>query len=106
MTDKTLTCVQCQSAFIFSAGEQEFYEQKGFQEPKRCPDCRKQKKAMISHRETILDLNYLMKDFIAAWEEDHETLTDTEEELTQLEERMYDLLLSVAKQVHAGARFK
>jgi CxxC-x17-CxxC domain-containing protein len=32
--------------FVFTAGEQEFYSQKGFtNEPSRCPSCRQQRKA-------------------------------------------------------------
>ena len=31
MTDKTLTCRDCGSEFIFSVGEQEFYKEKGFE---------------------------------------------------------------------------
>jgi len=43
--DKTFNCLDCGRDFIFSAGEQEFYSKKGFQnEPKRCPDCRANKK--------------------------------------------------------------
>lgn len=39
--DKTLSCRDCHQAFIFGAGEQEFYAQKGLvNEPKRCPNCR------------------------------------------------------------------
>ena len=43
--DKTLKCVDCGEDFIFTAGEQEFYQEKGFQnEPKRCKTCRDAKK--------------------------------------------------------------
>jgi NAD-dependent SIR2 family protein deacetylase len=46
MTDKTLVCKDCGQQFVFTAGEQEFYEQKGFtNEPTRCPECRKVRKA-------------------------------------------------------------
>lgn len=39
--DKTLTCRDCGSQFVFSASEQQFYADKGFQnEPGRCPACR------------------------------------------------------------------
>ena len=39
--DKTLVCKDCGNDFIFSAGEQEFYAEKGFEnEPARCRDCR------------------------------------------------------------------
>lgn len=45
MTDKNLTCSDCGAEFVFTAGEQEFYAEKGFtNEPKRCPDCRRAKK--------------------------------------------------------------
>jgi len=45
LEDKTLKCVDCQTDFTFTAGEQEFYASKGFtNEPKRCPNCRQAKK--------------------------------------------------------------
>ncbi|HME81658.1 MAG TPA: zinc-ribbon domain containing protein [Candidatus Eremiobacteraceae bacterium] len=45
-TDQLITCVDCGNQFTFTAGEQEFYEQKGFQnKPSRCPDCRQARKA-------------------------------------------------------------
>lgn len=44
--DKTLTCRDCGENFTFTAGEQEFYAEKGFtNEPTRCPDCRRAYKA-------------------------------------------------------------
>lgn len=43
--DKTLTCRNCGKEFIFSAGEQEFYAEKGFEnEPVRCRECRQLKR--------------------------------------------------------------
>lgn len=40
-TDKILTCRDCSAEFLFSASEQAFFAEKGFQnEPSRCPDCR------------------------------------------------------------------
>ena len=45
-TDKTLTCRDCGNEFTFTAGEQEFYAQKGFtNEPTRCQSCRQANKA-------------------------------------------------------------
>ena len=39
--DKALTCRDCQQAFVFTSGEQEFFASRGFtNEPSRCPDCR------------------------------------------------------------------
>jgi CxxC-x17-CxxC domain-containing protein len=44
--DKTLTCVECGTPFVFSASEQAFYAERGFaNEPKRCPACRQNRKA-------------------------------------------------------------
>jgi len=43
--DKSLTCVECGVEFVFTAGEQEFYQSRGLEnEPKRCPDCRRAKR--------------------------------------------------------------
>ena len=39
--DKTLVCRDCGQEFVFTIGEQEFYESHGLQnEPSRCPECR------------------------------------------------------------------
>ena len=43
--NKTLVCKDCGEEFIFTAGEQEFYAEKGFQnEPQRCKACRDKRK--------------------------------------------------------------
>ena len=47
--DKTLTCRDCGRTFTFTAGEQEFYAQRGYtNEPGRCPECRATRKAQRS----------------------------------------------------------
>ena len=39
--DITLKCKDCGQDFVFTAGEQEFYAEKGFQnQPQRCRECR------------------------------------------------------------------
>ncbi len=39
--DKILKCKECGQDFVFTAGEQEFYAEKGFEnEPARCRECR------------------------------------------------------------------
>jgi CxxC-x17-CxxC domain-containing protein len=43
-TDKELTCQDCGQTFTFTADDQDFYAQKGFSEPKRCPNCRAARK--------------------------------------------------------------
>src|SRR5881628_3084332 len=43
--DRSLTCSDCGSSFVFTAGEQKFYQEKGFaHEPRRCKDCRSRKR--------------------------------------------------------------
>ena len=43
--DKTLVCKECGKEFVFTAGEQEFYAERGFQnEPQRCKECRDARK--------------------------------------------------------------
>ena len=49
ISDKSLTCVECGSEFIFTAGEQEFFASKGYtNEPKRCTQCRGARKSQRS----------------------------------------------------------
>jgi len=51
--DRTLQCTDCNQDFIFTAGEQEFYERKGFKEiPKRCKPCREARKQRRGNGET------------------------------------------------------
>ncbi|WP_220204570.1 CxxC-x17-CxxC domain-containing protein [Reticulibacter mediterranei] len=41
LTDQTLYCRDCNQAFIFTVGEQEFYASRGLNNaPGRCPECR------------------------------------------------------------------
>lgn len=43
--DKILKCKDCGNDFVFTAGEQEFYAEKGFaNEPQRCKACRDARK--------------------------------------------------------------
>lgn len=43
--DITLSCKDCGAEFVFTAGEQAFYAEKGFtNQPVRCPACRKARK--------------------------------------------------------------
>ena len=43
--DKTLKCKDCGNDFVFTAGEQQFYAEKGFEnEPQRCKACRDARK--------------------------------------------------------------
>lgn len=41
MADKTITCKDCGTQFVFTENEQAFYREKGFEnDPQRCPACR------------------------------------------------------------------
>lgn len=43
--DKVLVCKDCGKEFVFTAGEQQFYAEKGFEnEPSRCKACRDARK--------------------------------------------------------------
>ena len=47
--DKTIQCSDCGAAFTFTAGEQDFFQTKGFtNEPKRCASCRRANKTRRS----------------------------------------------------------
>lgn len=53
--DKTLKCRDCGQDFIFTAGEQEFYSEKGFvNEPQRCKACRNARKQAKGELTTVV----------------------------------------------------
>lgn len=39
-----LHCVSCQKEFAFTIGEQRFYGQRGYEDPRHCPDCREERR--------------------------------------------------------------
>jgi len=43
--ERSLTCVQCGSEFTFSADDQQFHASRGYQDPKRCPTCRAERRS-------------------------------------------------------------
>ena len=48
MSDRVIICRDCGQEFTFTAGEQSFYQERGFTEPQRCPSCRAARKAQRS----------------------------------------------------------
>jgi len=45
LQDKSTVCKDCGEHFLFTAGEQGFYLEKGLlNEPQRCPDCRERRR--------------------------------------------------------------
>jgi hypothetical protein len=49
--DQTITCKDCRTDFVFTDGERKFYEDKGYQIPKRCKACRDARKAQNNQQE-------------------------------------------------------
>ena len=43
-TDRTLSCAQCGNDFTFTADDQQFHAGRGYQDPKRCPSCRAERR--------------------------------------------------------------
>jgi len=43
--DRALTCVECNSEFTFTADDQQFHASRGYQDPKRCPSCRQNRRS-------------------------------------------------------------
>ena len=44
--DRTLTCLDCNQPFTFSADDQQYHREKGYtNEPKRCPSCRQARRS-------------------------------------------------------------
>ena len=42
--DRTLVCEDCGEEWVFSADEQQFFNERGYQTPKRCKPCRQKRK--------------------------------------------------------------
>lgn len=51
MENKTITCIQCEREFEFTVNDQLRYEKMNFDEPRRCPDCRKKKLRGVDFQE-------------------------------------------------------
>ena len=47
--DRTLTCVECNESFTFSADDQQYHAEKGYEnDPKRCTSCRQARRNQSS----------------------------------------------------------
>lgn len=54
---KEIKCVDCGTVFKMEDGEVKWFEDKGFELPKRCPDCRAAKKAKYDKHRKDRDNN-------------------------------------------------
>lgn len=46
--DMLLTCSDCGQEFVFTAGEQQFFQERGYSSPRRCKPCRQAKQGSAS----------------------------------------------------------
>ncbi len=53
--DKIIICRNCGKEFVFSVGEQRFFEEKGLSEPVRCKDCKAKRKEQSSIKEENIE---------------------------------------------------
>ncbi len=44
-TDRTLNCAQCGQDFTFTADDQRYHGERQYQDPKRCPTCRAERRS-------------------------------------------------------------
>lgn len=45
--DKTLDCAECGEQFVFSADDQQYHSERGYTDPKRCPECRRARRSQL-----------------------------------------------------------
>jgi len=50
--DIIIECTDCGEEFVFSAGEQSFYAEKEFENPRRCTNCRRVRKEKRNNYES------------------------------------------------------
>ena len=73
--DKPLACRDCGAPFTFTAGEQEFFAQRGLMnEPGRCPECRAARKRQGNSRVGSEVQGYGGSDYQRAPREMHEAM--------------------------------
>jgi len=57
--DKVLTCAECGSDFLFTVGEQIFFQEKNFRNPpKRCKPCKSRQVATLGPPHPVRTHNY------------------------------------------------
>ena len=53
MPDLPLICADCSQQFVFTEGEQQFYRERGIEDPKYCLICRGKYKAKAKQDEAL-----------------------------------------------------
>ena len=82
LVDKKLECRACNKSFVFTKGEQSFYLQKAYSEPRRCPDCRKTRR-----KEKRKSRQLLIKSLEAAENVTVETVVVGAEEVSNVDQK-------------------
>jgi CxxC-x17-CxxC domain-containing protein len=60
--DKVLTCIDCGSEFVFTAGEQIFFRDKNFKnEPKRCKNCKSKRVGVLSSPHAVSNAHHFTR---------------------------------------------
>lgn len=54
VSDIALSCRHCGRQFVFNEGEQAFYQEHGYRQPTRCPDCRDARRAVATPADVAL----------------------------------------------------
>ncbi|MFC1857581.1 zinc-ribbon domain containing protein [Thermodesulfobacteriota bacterium] len=57
MRTKEITCLQCGDEFEFTVEDQKYFNARGFDEPKRCPSCRRRKLKVENSEGTMKEKN-------------------------------------------------
>lgn len=68
MEDKIIFCIECKSPFKFTSGEQDWYAEKKFVIPKRCPACRAKRKKQRQEQQTESSEHYMSRQTKAPWD--------------------------------------
>ena len=76
LEDKELVCTDCGKKFVFNKGEQAYYLDRAYIEPKRCADCRK-----IKRKERKKKRRQLIKSIRSVKVSDEVSVVDKTEEI-------------------------
>jgi CxxC-x17-CxxC domain-containing protein len=56
--DRTLKCRECGADFVFTAGEQAFFAEKGLlNDPQRCPECRLVRRRQLNGNGSVREMH-------------------------------------------------
>ncbi len=75
--DRELICADCNKPFVFEAGEQKFFAERNFSDPKRCKGCRAERKARKDSQGNGSQRHGRQEeDYSRTWADDRQTWED------------------------------